>query len=210
MMTNEELYALCDALRYRVREVPLKSAPAAALPGGCIAVNSERIPNPAAEKEILAHELGHLETGSFPTGSPADLEGRHEERADRWAIRTLLPAPELCTALENGLVELYQLAEHFGVTEELVLRAFAYYREASALSLTPEEQAAAAVLRGYCPVSAAFRNGGEAARLLLPARLLDSLNDTRQPFAEERTSPSAPMWDFVRDGYHIFFDEILP
>ena len=66
MMTNEELYALCDALRYRVREVPLKSAPAAALPGGCIAVNSERIPNPAAEKEILAHELGHLETGSFP------------------------------------------------------------------------------------------------------------------------------------------------
>ena len=53
MMTNEELYALCDALCYRVREVPLKSAPAAALPGGCIAVNSERIPNPAAEKEIL-------------------------------------------------------------------------------------------------------------------------------------------------------------
>ena len=150
MMTNEELYALCDALRYRVREVPLKSAPAAALPGGCIAVNPERIPSPAAEKEILAHELGHLETGSFPTGSPADLEGRHEERA------------------------------------------------------------AAAALRGYCPVSAAFRNGGEAARLLLPARLFDSLNDPRRRSVEEKTGPSAPMWDFVRDGYHIFFDEILP
>ena len=108
------------------------------------------------------------------------------------------------------MVELYQLAEHFGVTEELVLRAFAYYREASALSLTPEERAAAAALRGYCPVFAAFRNGGEAARLLLPARLFDSLNDPRRRSVEEKTGPSAPMWDFVRDGYHIFFDEILP
>lgn len=76
MMTNEELYALCDALRYRVREVPLKSAPAAALPGGCIAVNSERIPNPAAEKEILAHELGHLETAAFrPDRPPTSRDG---------------------------------------------------------------------------------------------------------------------------------------
>lgn len=209
MMTNEELYALCDALRYRVREVPLKSAPAAALPGGCIAVNSERFPIRPPKRKSWPMSLD-IWKRQLSDRIAADLEGRHEERADRWAIRTLLPAQELCTALENGLVELYQLAEHFGVTEELVLRAFAYYREASALSLTPEEQAAAAVLRGYCPVSAAFRNGGEAARLLLPARLLDSLNDTRQPFAEERTSPSAPMWDFVRDGYHIFFDEILP
>ncbi len=204
MMTNDQLYALCDQLCYRVRPAPLQSAPAASLPGGCIVLNPEQIPDAASEKTILAHELGHLQTGSFPSASPADLDGRHEERANRWAIRTLLPADELCAALEGGMVELYQLAEHFGVTEELVLKAVEYYQGSAGLSLTAREQQATVALKSYRPVTALFRNGGEAVRLLLPAKLLDSF---QPPIESNQVKESSPRWGFVRDGYRVFFDE---
>lgn len=199
-MTNDELYALCEARHYRICPLPLQSAPAASLPSGCIAVNPERLADPAVEKAVLAHELGHLETGSFPTGSAADCDGRHEERANRWAIRTLVPAERLCRALESGRVELYQLAEEFGVPEEWILRAFAYYCSASPLSLTGPEREAAARLQGYRPAGAAFRGAGPAAMALLPAPREENAPD---PPAR----PAQPRWTFRQVGYRLLLEE---
>lgn len=77
----------------------------------------------------LAHELGHCETLSFYNRwSPADDIGRHENRADRWAIQRLIPEEELDAAVESGLTEAWELAEHFQVTEPFLRRAVAYYR----------------------------------------------------------------------------------
>ncbi|PWM26616.1 MAG: hypothetical protein DBX44_00160 [Oscillospiraceae bacterium] len=185
VLTNDELYALCAARHYRIRSLPLQSAPAASLPSGWIAVNPEQLTDPSVEKAVLAHELGHLETGSFSTGSDADHDGRHEERANRWAIRTLIPAPQLCHALESGKVELYQLAEEFGVPEEWILKAFSYYCSASPLSLTEPEQQAVRLLRGYQLAAAAFREAG--------APVLAFLRVERR--------------DFQQDGFRLVLDE---
>lgn len=52
----------------------------------------DRIDNASEEAVVLAHEAGHILTGAtHRVASPWDLIERHEQRADRWAIRHLLP-----------------------------------------------------------------------------------------------------------------------
>ena len=72
----------------------------------------------------LSHELGHCLTGSFYTAhSPFDLRRRHENRADKWAIRALIPAEALDEAVAAGKCTLWELADHFGVTEDFMEKA---------------------------------------------------------------------------------------
>lgn len=76
----------------------------------------------------LAHELGHCMTGSFYNKyATCDNRKRHENRADKWAIEHTISAEELHRAIQNGLVEIWSLAEHFGVTEEFMKKAVCYY-----------------------------------------------------------------------------------
>ena len=76
----------------------------------------------------LAHELGHCETGAFYTPySPLNVRGRHECRADRWAASKLVPPLELKKALSLGIVELWELAEYFDVTEEFMEKTMQIY-----------------------------------------------------------------------------------
>ena len=78
----------------------------------------------AEEKTKLAHELGHCETGSFYNQSAAlDVRQKHENQADRWAIQHLIPSGALEEAIANGCAELWQLADYFGVTEDLMRKA---------------------------------------------------------------------------------------
>ncbi len=77
----------------------------------------------------LAHELGHCETGAFYSlDSAAETRGRCENRANRWAIKTLVPADELLSALQGGITDLWALAEHFDVTEDFMSKAVDYYK----------------------------------------------------------------------------------
>lgn len=79
-------------------------------------------------KTMLAHELGHCETASFyKIYSPLELISRHEHRADKWAIEKLLPKNEMEEAIHNGYVEVWELAEYFDVTEELIKKALFIY-----------------------------------------------------------------------------------
>lgn len=97
--------------------------------GRCyIGMDPFAIETEAEERVHLAHELGHCKTGTFYSlDSPLETRERLEIRADRWAIRTLIPADELNVVL--GLVnEAWALAEYFGVTEEFMLKAIEYYR----------------------------------------------------------------------------------
>ncbi|MBQ8016170.1 MAG: ImmA/IrrE family metallo-endopeptidase [Clostridia bacterium] len=98
--------------------------------GSCyIGLDPFRIETTAQERVHLAHELGHCETGAFYSlHSAAETRGRCENRADRWAIKALVPFCELLSAFQSGITDLWALAEHFDVTEDFMRKALNHYR----------------------------------------------------------------------------------
>ena len=87
----------------------------------------------ADEKVCLAHELGHCETMSFYNlYSPFDVRGKHERRADIWAIKKLIPKARYFWALRHGYDNIYLIAEYFGVTPEFAKKTAEYYGKQSA------------------------------------------------------------------------------
>ncbi len=82
----------------------------------------------AQERVHLSHELGHCNTGSFYNiHAAADCRQRHENRADKWAIRRLIPVDDLDDAIAGGCTQIWELAERFQVTEEFMRKAVCYY-----------------------------------------------------------------------------------
>lgn len=80
------------------------------------------------ERVHLAHELGHCVTGSFYNRySNFDCRQRHENRANKWAIRQLITAEELDQAVAEGHTEVWDLAELFGVTDQFMRKAICLY-----------------------------------------------------------------------------------
>lgn len=97
----------------------------------CIGIDTDLLKTSAEERVHLCHELGHCMTGSFYNlYSPYDLRAIHENRADKWAIKKLVPADELKQAVNAGYREYWQLAEYFGVTDEFMCKAIAFYKNA--------------------------------------------------------------------------------
>ena len=98
--------------------------------GECaIVINPFMLKDSIDEITKLAHEMGHCETGAFYYGySSLQLREQCEYRANLWAIKKLIPKDELKKAFEQGYVELYQLAEYFEVSEELMNFAVDYYK----------------------------------------------------------------------------------
>ena len=83
----------------------------------------------AKEKTHLAHELGHCVTGSFYNRySGLDVRQRHEIRADKWAIEKLIPREDFDQAVAEGYTELWELAEHFEVSEDFMKKAVCWYK----------------------------------------------------------------------------------
>lgn len=84
----------------------------------------------AEERVCLAHELGHCQTASFYNiFAPLDVRGKHERRADKWAIKRLVPPTKYKNALRNGYNDIYSLAEYFDVTADFMKKAVDYYRD---------------------------------------------------------------------------------
>lgn len=89
-----------------------------------IGLDYDQIHSIAEEKRKLAHEIGHCKTGAFYNRhSKLDLISKHEYSADKWACELLLPKDEMIRAFELGYVEVWQIAEYFDVTEDLVRKA---------------------------------------------------------------------------------------
>ena len=80
------------------------------------------------ERVHLGHELGHCVTGSFYNIYAAvDCRQRHENKADKWAVLTLIPVEELDNAIAEGCTEVWELADRFGVTEDFIRKTVCYY-----------------------------------------------------------------------------------
>lgn len=120
--TTESLF---DEIERNNIEVYLGSMPAAKSASANIG-NDYYI---ALDEQSLAHEAGHCITGSFYNlYAPLDRRSKHERRADKWAVKKLIPKAELEAQLRQGL-EPYELAEFFNVTEEFIHKALDFYFE---------------------------------------------------------------------------------
>lgn len=128
-----DLYDLAEDHGTQVVWFDLEAAESLSMPlsdGSCaIAMNPWRMPTVADETVKLAHELGHCETGSFYNRYAArDVRQKYENRANKWAIKKLIPEDELIEAISKGYREPWELAEYFGVTEDFIRGALEYYK----------------------------------------------------------------------------------
>lgn len=129
MTTNETLMRLAESRGYEVFYLPLSEN--RALTVECdgyhiaLAHHLERV----AEKEALAHELGHCEYGGvYNRHSPYDIKAKAEYRADKWAFGRIVPVRQLRAAIRRGLATAWELAEVFGVSCQYMQRALDYYK----------------------------------------------------------------------------------
>lgn len=90
-------------------------------------------PSPRPESLLrvqIAHEIGHCKRGAFYNFYAADdVRGKHERRADEWAIRKLIPRTAFIRAVRRGMTYPYQIAEEFSVTEDFARKAIIFYGE---------------------------------------------------------------------------------
>ena len=93
-----------------------------------IAMNYKNIDTEAKEKSILAEELGHYyyDATYSPLCTDTFLISKQEYRAKKWAMKTLIPLKKL---IEKNSGYIYEIADEFGVTEDLITFAYQYYME---------------------------------------------------------------------------------
>ena len=132
MKSLEDFYRIAEEQNIAVDRFKLSSREALSLMdlnGQCfIALDPSKIQSEADECAKLAHELGHCVTGSFYNRySSFDCRQLHENRADKWAIRQLITEDDLDQAVADGHTEIWDLAEHFGVTEQFMKKAICLY-----------------------------------------------------------------------------------
>lgn len=131
-MHTQALYDLARQQNIEVLTHPLPQTGSLSvmLEGGRCFVGLDRsVCDGATQERVhLSHELGHCVTGSFYNIYAAvECRQRHENRADRWAISTLIPVEDLDEAVAQGCTEIWELAERFQVTEEFMRKTVCYY-----------------------------------------------------------------------------------
>ena len=128
MVTYSELCDIAESSDILMLSGKLHNAPSMAIcdDGDCtIIFDYSKIDNTESRMVCTAHEIGHCETGSFYTPKSLELRERMEYRANKWAIKKLIPKNELEQAIKEGNEEIWQLAEYFDITEDMV--RFAYW-----------------------------------------------------------------------------------
>lgn len=132
MVGIPELYDIAQKKNITVLRYPMEKngSMSVMLPGGeCYIGMDDSVSDGSVQERVhLSHELGHCATGSFYSLYTAvDSRQRHENRADKWSIRTLIPVEQLDQAVAEGCTELWELAERFGVTESVMKKAVCLY-----------------------------------------------------------------------------------
>lgn len=127
-----DLYTLAEQQNIEVIECPLPENGSLSIMddhGKCyIGIDESVVDGGALEIVHMGHELGHCLTGSFYNRyTRFDIRQRHENRADKWAVRQIIPVEALDDAVAAGFTEIWQLAEYFSVTEDFIKKAVCYY-----------------------------------------------------------------------------------
>ena len=130
MKSTQSLYRYAERTRIEVINYPLPETASMSIDvgNGYIGMDYTRLETEADERVHLAHELGHCTTGAFYNRyARLDIRQRHENRADKWAIRRLISQEALDDAVAEGHIELWDLADFFGVTEEFMKKTICLY-----------------------------------------------------------------------------------
>ena len=129
-MTLEQLYEIAQSKGIEIDNVEMKALRAVAFPEGWIAIDRGKFKSDTEYKCILAHEIGHCQTGSFYNIHTHVREKELRERqANRSAAEMLVPLGELRKAMTRGISFNRILARMFDVTLEfinMVLELFEY------------------------------------------------------------------------------------
>ena len=125
-MELNELYELADKNHIDVDFFPLQQLTSLSTPDS-IAINADKLRTTSEEKFVLGHELGHCMTGSFYRINTFETRERIEGRANRWAIKNLLPWKELREAVCAGITTPWELAEYFNLPEQFIKKSVDYY-----------------------------------------------------------------------------------
>lgn len=129
-MTLLELYQRAEQQGIDIDYFPMRQVKSVSFTDGWVAIDVDKVNTSREEKAILAHELGHCETGSFyNVYSPLDIRGKHERRADKRAFQLLVPKSDLDEAVKAGITEIWELADYFDVPCEFMQKAITYYHE---------------------------------------------------------------------------------
>lgn len=95
----------------------------------CIAMDPWKMHTIPEETVCLTHEMGHCCTGNFYNiFATHDIRQKYENKADKWAVNYLIPKADLNRAVAEGHTELWDLAEHFNVTEDFMKKAVCWYK----------------------------------------------------------------------------------
>lgn len=82
---------------------------------------------------VLAEELGHHHTTGMDLLSFAQTSRyvtmRYERQALWWATKYLIPIDQLTEICTQGIIEIFDLADHFFVTERFVWTSLELYNE---------------------------------------------------------------------------------
>ena len=126
-MRTEELYRIADRDNVRVFFGDFSECISLSVPGN-VGMDYSLIWDEKQEREKLAHELGHCERNAFyrKGASASDIQ-REENRADKWAIKKLVPEDELKEAVQKGYTDVWELAEYFDVPEGFMRKAICLY-----------------------------------------------------------------------------------
>lgn len=95
-----------------------------------VGLNFRRLQTLRQVRTAMMHEAGHLHTGALhKVNSPFQLVEQSECRADADSFQRYLPVEEIRSAMRNGYVETWQLAEYFDVEESYIKKALHYWKE---------------------------------------------------------------------------------
>ncbi len=122
-----ELYEEAERNNIMIYVGSLPAAKALCIPG-YIALDYTLVGTVAEERAYTAHELGHCIRGAFHTkDSPDYIIRRCENKADKWAIKKLVPKNEYDEAISRGITDPWDLAEYFVVPQWFMEMAMWYY-----------------------------------------------------------------------------------
>lgn len=90
-------------------------------------LDTEKIETYSQELEAVSHEWAHLDGGYlYALDASYYVKRKAEVKADRAQIRRIVPFDELAALVRDGL-QLWELAERFRVSEQMIQKAIAYY-----------------------------------------------------------------------------------
>ena len=130
-MTLENLYTIADNNEIEIMNINCQNSKSISImteTNNCYIGIDKNVISEQDKKFMLAHELGHCQTGAFYNRySKLNVIDKLEHKADKWAIKKLLPVDKLKEAIKDGYTEKWQLAEYFELTEDLIKKAFWIY-----------------------------------------------------------------------------------